>query len=472
MTSLAWRVLRTIRRHELLPPGSRVLVGLSGGSDSVALLHLLLEVQGEAGFCVSGVAHVHHGLRGEQADRDEAFCRSMAAALGLPVQVERLDVRGRARAEGRSLEDAARDARAEALARAAERASCDRIAVGHTRDDQAETVLLRLLRGAGTRGLRGIHPRRGATVRPLLEVARQELRDWLLGRGIPFVEDETNMDLRFRRNAVRHRVMPVLRDLFGPAVAASIARQADAARHDEAFLASLAAPLAARALRADGSGIRIDCPALAGAPVALQRRILIEAMSRAGVLEPGFGHVWHLLALATGGAGEMRLPGNVRAFLEGPSLVLAGAAGPAELAPGPFRYELAVPGSVWVPEAGRTLGAAASAPGEPGVDRLLAAPDRAAAVIRADDLARPLAVRSWRPGDAFRPLGLGGRKKLQDVFVDRKVPRADRGRLPLVVDHDDRIVWVPGHTVDEAYRVTGDTRTVVVLTVSESGGRE
>lgn len=468
MTPLARRVLRTIRRHELLPRDCRVVAGVSGGSDSVALLHLLLELQEAAGFRVAGVAHVHHGLRGDAADRDAEFCRSVAAARGLPFHLEQVDVRGFARAERASLEDAARRLRAEALARAAAALSCDRVAVGHTRDDQAETVLLKLLRGAGTRGLRGIHPRVGATVRPLLEVGRDELRGWLLDRGVPFVEDETNADVRFRRNAVRHRVMPVLVDLFGPSVAGALARQADVAREDEALLTSLARPLVERLVRADESNIRIDCQDLASSPVAVRRRVFIEALRAAGVREPRFDHVRQLVDLEH--AAEVRLPGGMRAWRDGTVIRLGPV--PAELGCDTFRYELAIPGSVWVPEAGRTLAAKVLAAQGGAVESWMKCRTPSAALIGADGLAGPLGVRNWRPGDAFRPLGLGGRKKLQDVFVDRKIPRADRSRLPLVVDHEDRIVWVPGHTVDEAYRVTGDTRAVVVLTVSESGGRE
>jgi tRNA(Ile)-lysidine synthase len=468
MTPLAWRVLRTIRRHELLPRDSRVLAGVSGGSDSVALLHLLLELQETAGFRVSGVAHVHHGLRGEAADRDAEFCRSVAAACALPFHLEQVDVRGVARAERASLEEAARRLRAEALARAAVALSCDRVAIGHTRDDQAETVLLKLLRGAGTRGLRGIHPSVDATVRPLLEVGRDELRRWLLDRGLSFVDDETNADLRFRRNAVRHRVMPVLVDLFGPAAAGALARHADVAREDEALLTSLARPLADKAVRADESNIRIDCQDLASNPVALRRRVFFEALRAAGVREPGFEHVMQLVDLEP--AAEVRLPGGIRAWRDGTIIRLGPV--PAELECVAFRYVLAIPGSVWVAEAGRMLDARMLTPQEAAAESWMTSRTPSAAHIGADGLAGPLGVRNWRPGDAFRPLGLGGRKKLQDVFVDRKIPRADRSRVPLVVDHEDRIVWVPGHTVDEAYRVTGDTRAVVVLTVSESGGRE
>jgi tRNA(Ile)-lysidine synthase len=467
MDSLAARVLRTIRRHDLLTPAAGVAVAVSGGSDSVALLHLLLDVQPVAGFRIAGLAHVHHGLRGPAADADEAFCRELAAALTLPIVVERADVRARAARERRSLEDAARAARYEALGRAAAVLDAQRIAVGHTLDDQAETVLLKLLRGTGTAGLAGIHPRHGAIIRPLLDIERDELRDWLRSRGLRFVEDETNADIRLRRNAVRHRVIPVLREHFGPAVAAVLARHAEVAREDEAELARAAARLADCVIRHGSTEILIEWEALVGASPAMQRRVAREALRRAGAREPGLDHVLQLLRVARGEDRGLALPGGLRASRRAGRLVLS--LEPPEAAP--FSYDLQVPGSVWVPEAGRTVDAQRVDAAAPEVAARLASADPHAAVIDADELSPSLTVRSWRAGDRFRPLGLAGRKKLQDLFVDRKVPPAERVRLPLVVDGGGRIVWVPGHAIDETCRVTEGTRAVVVLTMSEFGGR-
>jgi tRNA(Ile)-lysidine synthase len=469
MSSLAARVLRTIRRHDLLPAGARVVVGVSGGSDSVALAHLLLALQSRGGFQVTGLAHVHHGLRGEAADRDEEFCRRLAAALSIPAYVERVDVRARAERERRSLEDAGRIVRAVVLARAAAALGGDRIAVGHTRDDQAETVLLKLFRGAGTRGLAAIHPRVGAIVRPLLDIGRDELRAWLGGRALPFVEDETNRDTAFRRNAVRHDLIPVISGQFGPGAIEALARHAEVAREDEAVLSSLVLPLVERLVRADESNIAVDCDGVGAVPPALGRRVALYALRMAGVSEPGFEHALTVLALARGEVQAAQLPGGVRGRRAGGQVLLTSAS--PEPPTGRFRYELTVPGSVWVPEAGQTVGAELAAAAAGALGRLATA-GPSTAVIRGDELGPELFVRSWVSGDALRPLGLGGRKKLQDLFVDRKVPRAARPRLPLVVDPRDRIVWVPGHAIDEAYRVTSDTRAVVVLTVSESGGRE
>ena len=470
MDPLAARILRTIRRHELLPPGARVAVAVSGGSDSVALLHLLVALQAGGGFRVAGLAHVHHGLRGASADADERFCRAMAESLALPAIVERVDVRTRAMRERRSLEDAARTMRYEALARAARALGADRIAVGHTRDDQAETVLLKLLRGAGTGGLAGIHPRRGAVVRPLIDSARDELRAWLDAHGIRFVEDETNTDVSLKRNAVRHRLMPVLREHFGPSVAGALARHADVAREDDSTLSEAAAAISSRAMETGPTEVSLDWRALSDVPPAMRRRVVRTALHAAGVREPGLDHVLAAVELAEAAGAGAALPGGVRASFRAGRLVLT-RPGLTDRTGASFSYALSVPGSVWIPEAGRRLDVRLAGSEAPEAVGRLAAPGPGSAVVSADGLDASLTVRSWRAGDRLRPLGLGGRrKKLQDLFTDRKVPPAERHRLPLVVDADGRIVWVPGHAIDEAYRVTEGTRAVLLLTMSESGG--
>src|SRR4051794_33922138 len=197
------RVLRTIRKHAMLPRGGRVLVALSGGPDSVALLHILRTLERRGALVVAAAAHFNHQLRGIEADKDEVFCRDMAAAVDVPFLAGRGDVAARARADGRSLEGAARQARYEVLNEAALAAGAEAIAVGHSMDDQAETFLLRLIRGAGPAGLAGIRPRAGRVIRPLLEIGRAELRGYAAAHGLACREDSSNADVRIPRNRIR-----------------------------------------------------------------------------------------------------------------------------------------------------------------------------------------------------------------------------------------------------------------------------
>ena len=277
LTALLQQVRRTIRRHELCPPGTRLLIALSGGSDSVALTFILRELAPNGGFEIAGVAHVNHHLR-STADRDEEFCRTLAARLDLPITVDNVNVADYAARERLSVEEAARRARYAFLHRCAADVGADRIAVGHTRDDQAETFLLKLIRGAGLTGLGGIYPRKGALVRPLLDVSRADLREYLRARCESWVEDETNADLSNPRNRIRHRVIPELDASYRGPVSASIARAASLARADGTWLDGLAAQRYRELATSDAEGVTLPAAEVAAEPEPIRRRILLEAL--------------------------------------------------------------------------------------------------------------------------------------------------------------------------------------------------
>ena len=503
-TALARRALETIRRHGLARPGERVLVAVSGGADSVAMLFLLRELEAAAELTIAGIAHLNHQLRGADADADEAFCAALAARLGLPFVAERIDVAALAREQKRSIEDAARAARYAFFDRAAAALNAAVIAVAHTKDDQAETFLLRLMRGAGTRGLAAIRPRlrlptvapaprRGSlpaeapearrwVVRPLLEVERSALREYLAARGEAFREDGSNADLRIPRNRVRHELIPYLESHFSPGLTGVLARAAELARQDEDFLQGEAIKLAARVVLSDVT-VRLDAAALSGAPRALSSRVAQAALQRfAGSKPIHFEHVDRLLALASDGAGgegrAISLPGQV-AVRVGSRIELRPAErsrrsrvavhGDAAKAENHFAVSLSIPGEV---QLGSRTVAAERVEGPAGDGRRPRKWEgRGTEVgVAAPALTLPLAVRSRRPGDRFRPLGAPGRRKLQDFLVDRKVRREDRDAVPLVVDAHDRIVWVVGQSVAEDFRVTDPSLGVILLKVRHLGG--
>lgn len=478
-SSVADRVLRTVRRRRLFERDARVVVAISGGADSVALLHVLRELEPDGSLTVAGAAHFNHQLRGAAADEDERFCRSLAATLGVPFEAGRGDVRSLARQQGRSVEDAARQARYAFLSAAADRLGADAIAVAHTRDDQAETFLLRLLRGAGPRGLTGIQPRAGRVVRPLIDVTRAEVRAYIEERGLAFREDVTNRDVTIPRNRVRHELIPYLEREFSPGIVDVLAREAAIARDDEDRLQIEAIDFARTVvLRSSDAGVELDTAALTSLHPALASRVARIALSQlAGDRFVGFDHVEAFLDFARGASGAaLSLPGQ-QGFHLGARIVLkTGKARPqgrsrrsaaGAKAENGFRFPLSIPGEVTLAEQGWAISAA---PLERGPEGGLSARGYTA-VVPAADLHLPLWVRSRRPGDRFRPLGMGGlEKKLQDFLVDRKVARDLRDSLPLVVDESDRIVWVVGQSVSEDFRVTEPARGVILLKARQLGG--
>lgn len=310
MTALHQQVRRTLRRHELLPGGSRVLIGLSGGSDSVALTCLLLDLSRHGSFEVAGCAHLNHELR-ETAGRDEQFCRDFAARAGLSIQIERGGVKSCAVAHALSIEEAARRIRYAFLNRAAIEAGADRIAVGHTRDDQAETFLMKLVRGAGPSGLGGIYPRRGAVIRPLLEVSRVDLRAWLRARSQPWVEDETNLDLENPRNRIRLKVLPELTRVLGGDPAPPIARAAALLREDGEWLDEVAGREFDRLVERQDGGLALPAAALEGLAGPVLGRVLRLALAEvAGAREVGHEHVEAVRAVLARDAGAVDVPGG------------------------------------------------------------------------------------------------------------------------------------------------------------------
>jgi tRNA(Ile)-lysidine synthase len=320
LTRLHQQIRRTIHRYGLLPPGCRVLVGLSGGSDSVALTRLLLDLSEHGDFTVAGLAHLNHGLRATAA-RDEAFCGAFAHRLGLPIVVEHGTVRDFAAAESLSIEDAARRLRYAFLERAAAGMGADRIAVGHTQDDQAETFLLKLMRGAGLRGLGGIYPRRGAVIRPLLDVADDDLRAYLQSRAEAWIEDESNEDLGNPRNRIRHRVLPELDLALEGSTRPAISRAAALIREDSQWLEALGEERFHTLARETGDGLVLDVSRLVETPPPVLRRVLLRAMRAAGGREIGLEHVEAVTALLNGAQGGVDVPGT-RVELRAGKLVL------------------------------------------------------------------------------------------------------------------------------------------------------
>ncbi|MCX6537897.1 MAG: tRNA lysidine(34) synthetase TilS [Acidobacteria bacterium] len=472
MTPLSDRVRRAIERDQLLPPGCRVLATVSGGADSVAMLFLLRQLVPQCGFVLAGIAHFNHRLRGSESDGDETFCRELAARVGVPVEVGSGDVAALARVGHVSIEVAARRARYAWFSEVADRLGADRVATGHTRDDQAETFLLRVLRGAGTSGLAGIQPRRGIFVRPLLDIRHRDLVGFLDEADERYRDDSTNRDLTIPRNWIRHHLLPSLAKHLNADITAVLSRQALVLR-DESTLLDQMAEQARISIESsvDGGGIALDATRLGALPVALARRVVRMALLRVNDSRfLGFDHVEQVLGLAAGdeASAVADLPG-IRVERNPSAVVLSRRESPGPDAPVSFSYSLPVPGRLVIPECGCVIETTEARAETLQVAQGKGITSSHEAVVDSEAVAGGLWVRSRAPGDSVRPLGLGGRKKLQDVLVDRKVPRALRDRVPIVVDALGRIVWVAGHVTGDEARVTDRTQTVVILKLRRLG---
>jgi tRNA(Ile)-lysidine synthase len=453
-------------RGGLLAPGDHVLVGVSGGPDSVALLHALVLLRSELGLELT-VCHVHHGLRPE-ADRDAAFVETLAARLGCPAQVVRVQV---PRGEGRSPEEAARVVRHAALARVARGVGAGRIALGHTADDQAETVLMRVLQGAGPRGLAGIPARRGRIIRPLLEVGRAAVLAHLAAHALDAVDDATNRDPRFLRNRVRHEILPLLAAQVGPRAPEALRRIARASREAVEGLDALVRDRLRDHLAATPVGWRLALAALddllPGAVKATMRLALV------GVAAPdrlGSGlRAAHLDALA----GLLRAAPGARVRLPGAVVVERGRDALWLLAPGlaPAATPLTVPGQARAGGLLEVTAAVEAIAPRPLSDRawdawfdaeMLGLGPRAGAPPSATLLVRPC-----RAGERMIPFGGTAPVRLTGLLAAAGVPRLARALWPVLVDVSGRIpgevLWLVGIRRAAAAPVTETTRALLRL---------
>ncbi len=440
--STAASVLDTVRSSGLLEPRMRVLAMLSGGADSICLVHSLDQLLGPEGVTA---LHVNHGLRPSAGD-DERFCVDFCQRLGIPLRVERLDL-----ASGGNPEDAARRARYAAAERVRAAERLDRIAAGHTASDQVETVLYRLATSPGRRSLLGMRGRTGLLIRPLLALDGRQTRDYCLEEGLEWREDETNSDRAFARNRLRLDVVPALRAIH-PAAERNILSTIEQLNEEAALLDSLVDEAAER-LVAPGDPPALDGGGLSQLAPPLRRLLLRRLAEQAAGESLALGS-WRLAeieALARrGGSGSLDLGAGVQVVSEYGVLRFRRQSD-GEM---PEPAALAVPGSCRFGEWELVCRL------EQGRDEDLGSLDEP--LLDAGTLAGRLTVRSWREGDVMRPLGLGGSKSLQDLFSDRKVPRSLRHRLP-VVESDGEIAWVAGVALSERFKITQATARAVRL---------
>ena len=452
------KLKETIVRNGMLAYGDGVVVTCSGGIDSMTLLHLFSIISDEWNLKLA-VAHLNHGLRGEEADEDEAFVRQRAGELDIPFFAKRVDLKGLAEVKGQNRQEAGREERYRFFGEVASKIGGGRIALGHNADDQAETVIMRIVRGAGLKGLGGIPPVRGNIIRPLIDVTRGEISAYAEAERVEYREDPSNGDKKYLRNRVRHEVLPLLERL-NPNASAELCTLSGFARETNGFLEEEAEKAFAGAALPpwDGGAVRLDLAKTKGLPSILKRKVIFLSLETLLGSASGFyaSHIIGVEALLEKGrsGSALHLPKGVRVTLEYGKVLFSTEGGEA---PSLYRYELKLPGETVIPEAGMTLKAVKMvAPGEEetvGDDRLL---------LDFSKIKQPLAVRNFREGDRIRLPGMSGRKKLKDLFIDEKVPRATRRAIPLLLSGDE-ILWIVGVRKSKLFLAESGSKDVVSI---------
>jgi tRNA(Ile)-lysidine synthase len=439
--------------------GQGLVAAFSGGADSTFLIYHLKDYTEKSGGRLT-LAHLDHGLRGEAGERDRQSSERVAADLGLPFIGSRIDCLARAKHRRLSLEHAARQARYEFLEGVRLGTRSDWVVTGHTADDNAELVLMNLLRGSGPRGLAGIPPRRDRIIRPMLGIWRREISRYLLANGIAWLEDHTNKDTRFNRNRVRHELIPYLQS-YNPAITASLARTADILQAEEAVWENQVRDAQHRvAWHLSGAGVTMDQWSLNHEPRGTARRLIREAYrcARGDIYELTLEHVDRILALAhSREQSRIHLPGRVCVRTQNGKIEMGFI--DVDDAVSGYELPLEIPGEVILRETGFVLAArVGTAPSR--LDRHAWPED--VAVMDYDRIEEPLTVRNARSGDRFQPLGMDGSKKVTDFFIDTRIPADERKRVPLILDRR-RIIWVAGHRLSNAVRIGPETRRVLIL---------
>ncbi len=478
------KVYRFVKTHQLISPGEHILLGVSGGPDSIAMVHILLKLQKILGVSKYSVLHVNHGIRPESEEEEQFVVRSMKEAGIDEVVVEKFDVPSISRQMGVSIEMGARFCRHEALERTRERLHADKIALAHHGNDQAEELLLRLFRGSSLEGFEGMRPleKNRRIIRPLLCLSKQEILSYLEDNGLSCVEDSSNSMPCFQRNRVRLELIPLVEDIFKRPVVRLLNRFTDiAAQENDYWEKEITKSWEEICVEETKGKISIDVRKFADLHPALQRRIVRHIFARLRSSSYGvfFGHVEAVrrLMLESQSGRRMKIAG-VEIIREGfRNTFFVEATGshrtdrnfPDNDSPHlATREKIPIPGkrSVVLTE-GMYLVIETQIHLNNGRLIELAHNERnLIAMMDYQALKKPLYVRTWRPGDRFQPLGMKGHtKKLHDFFIDLKIPKSLRNSIPLIVD-GEKICWVIGYRLDERVKVTPDTREILEVRVS------
>ncbi len=456
------KVAETIEKYSMFDRGDVVAVAVSGGLDSTVLLHALSCLKEELGVKLV-VCHLNHGLRGEESKRDYSFVEALALKLALPFEGAELRA---GELLGSSTQAAAREARYAFFADTARRRSASKIALGHTLDDHAETVLMRFVKGSGPGGLKGIAPVRDKFVRPLIGVTREEVLRYADSHAIEHVEDSSNASDKYLRNELRHDLIPHIKERYNPNIINTLTRSALISARDDEYLNLLAESAYADALSEDGPlGVAFDRGKLLKMHPAVSTRVFLKGASVLGKRSLLYAcHINRFLDLIEGSKPNVRfmLPGGLALVREYDRITLSTA--PLR-PPATFDMPIAVPGTTGVEEAGFVVSATIAEP--PSAKALGTAP--MTAFFDYDAIPGDVSIRNLKPGDTMVPMGMRGRKKLKDIFIDSKVPVSKRAHTP-VLYAGGRVIWAVGLRQSDNYKVLKSTSRALKIKCTPQRG--
>ena len=456
-SNLLERVKETILKHSMIRPGEVVIAAVSGGPDSICLLDVLTGLSEEMDISLI-IAHYEHGLRPEEDVFETELVKRYADSFGIPFETEKASGLSK---DDSSLEEKAREYRYDFLERTRKKYKAQKIVMGHNLNDQAETVIMRLLRGSGMTGLSGIPPVRDNTViRPLIEIKREDIITYLEHKNLEYAIDSSNNDNKFLRNKIRLELLPEMLK-YQPGIIDVLGNLAENLRDENNFFESYTEQWVNENLKQNESGDSVvDITLLKDLPVALIRRIIRNIVKRHCKTLYGMDseNVRDIIDLTANTRPNIKidLPGNLIVKKEYDKLIFTSRITDFDS----FFYEFIKSGKLYIKEIGKTLVLE-----ELGNDPQIVTNNNNTAFLDKDLLPYPLTIREYRPGDRFIPLGMKGHKKVKDFFIDLKVPMVLRKKTPILLK-DDNIVWLCGYRINDRYKVTSNTKNILKITIS------
>ena len=459
------KVRKTLKKYNMLSAKERVLVGVSGGPDSVALLHALYRLKEDFGIEIF-IGHLNHMFRPKDSNKAENFVKNLAEELGLPFTSKRVNVPQYMKDEKLSAQEAAREVRYCFFIEEAKKSRVAKIAKGHNADDQAETVLMRIIKGSGSRGLGGIPPvRDNKFIRPLIETTREEINDFLKENNLDSILDPSNKETIYLRNQIRIELIPALQKEYNPKIKEELVHLSAIMRDEEAYLDKIVEEVLSKVLLLKNKNrIEIDIKSLARLDLAIQRRIIGKAMKclckkMRGVSFRHFSDILELIYKRTSGR-SLNLPGGLIAKKEYQNLILTNDSGDSRT---DFDYSVKVPCTIDIETKGASYRFDFKIKEIKDIVKdFKSNKNRYCVFLDFDKAGEELVVRNRRPGDRFRPFGMSGTKKLKEYFIDEKIPISERDAIPLLAKNKD-VLWIPGWRLSEDVRLTEESRKALII---------